>query len=369
MSDAITLGQWNRTLLERQHLLRRVADDAIDVLDRVVGMQSQDPRAPFYGLHSRIDGFVPDELDELLTDRAVVRMVLLRGTLFLVDAEDARWLRPLGQPALDAAIRTTHRRRLTTGADTGTVITEAAALLRGRELTGAALGAELAARFPGENPSDLTAVARCGLPLVQVPPRGLWRGRGGVTYRLFDDWVGAREPALTGDEARKELIRLYLRGFGPASAAGIGTWSGVRGLAPVLAAMERDWELVRYSGPGGETLYDLDGLGLTDADIPAPVRLVAPFDHVLVAQGDRGRIADADAYARTVTPNGRSPGFLLVDGRLAGQWKTTGSQVHTELFGRLSARRRAELDAEVERVSQWQQSGAGVTGRSGDGGS
>ena len=50
MSDRLSLQQWNRTLLQRQHLLERVDDDAVEVLDRVVGMQSQDPKAAFFGV-------------------------------------------------------------------------------------------------------------------------------------------------------------------------------------------------------------------------------------------------------------------------------------------------------------------------------
>ena len=92
MAEKLTRRQWNRTLLQRQHLLDRVDEDAIEVLDRCVGLQSQDPRAAFFGLHSRIEGFDPAELDDLLTEREVVRMALLRSTVFLVDAQDARWI-------------------------------------------------------------------------------------------------------------------------------------------------------------------------------------------------------------------------------------------------------------------------------------
>ena len=80
---------------------------------------------------------------------------------------------------------------------------------------------ELAQRFPDEVPATLTRVVRCALALVQVPPRGLWSGSGKPTYSLFDDWAGPGEPALTGDDARAELVRLYLRGFGPATVAAI----------------------------------------------------------------------------------------------------------------------------------------------------
>ncbi|MCR5978887.1 winged helix DNA-binding domain-containing protein [Gordonia jinghuaiqii] len=352
MTEPITLRQWNRTLLQRQHLLTRVDDDAIEVLDRCVGLQSQDPRAAFFGLWSRIEDFDPLELDELLTDREVVRIALLRSTIFLIDAEDARWIRPLAEPILQRELTEAHLPRLT-GADPHQIVADAAELLAGRELSGSDLGKELVTRHPEENPSTLTGIARCGLPLVQVPPRGLWRGRGEPTYRLFDEWVGPGEPAVDGDDARADLIRLYLRGFGPATAKAIHTWSGLTGLRPLLDKLEADWELVRLTGPHGEVLYDLDGIGLADPDTPAPARLVAPFDHVIGAQADRIRVADPELFRRTVTPNGRSPGFVLVDGFLAGTWHLDADDaVDVRYLSKVTAAQRRDVDVEVDRLRE-----------------
>lgn len=100
MTGAISLRQWNRTLLERQHLIERVDEDAVEVVDRCVGLQSQDPQAAFYALASRIEDFDPAELDSLIQDRSMVRMALQWGTVFLMDALDARWIRALLSPTL-----------------------------------------------------------------------------------------------------------------------------------------------------------------------------------------------------------------------------------------------------------------------------
>ncbi|MDL9937614.1 winged helix DNA-binding domain-containing protein [Gordonia sp. ABSL1-1] len=344
----ITAAQWNRTLLHRQHLLERVAEDAIEVLDRCVGMQSQDPLAAFFGMWSRITDFDPLEFDDLLVEREVVRTALLRGTVFAMDAEDARWVRPLAQPTLDAAAARNHGTALvaTTAEE---VADHAAQLLAGTELAGADLGAQLVQHFPGESASNLTAIARSALPLVQVPPRGTWRGRGAPTYRLFDEWAGPGEPAVTGDDARADLVRLYLRGFGPATIAGIQAWSGLTGLRPLIEAMEADWELTRLRGPDGQELYDLEGLDIIDGDTPAPVRLIAPYDHAIFIAADRERIADPELYRATATPNGRSPGFVLVDGRLVGTWRRAADDsIGVDLLCEISRTAAAQIDAELE---------------------
>lgn len=350
MPAALSERAWTATLLERQHLASRVDEDVIEVLDRCVGLQSQDPQAAFIGLASRVEGFDPADLDALLLDRTVVRMASLRSTVFLMDSDDARWVRALAEPSFTAELRI-HARRLVSA--TPEAITAAAReLLTGRAVGVTELGALLVQRFPDETASTVTAVARATLPLVQVPPRGLWRSSGAVTYTLLDDWVGPGEPAVTGDEARKDLIRLYLRGFGPASAAAIQTWSGLTRLRPLLDEMDRDWEVERVAGPDGGELFDLDGLN-RDGDSDLPVRLLAPYDHVVTANADRRRVMDDDVFAAIQTPNGRVPGTVLVDGRVVGTWSVTdGDQVTTQLLRPVSRSRQSELAAEVERTRE-----------------
>ncbi|ALG83346.1 winged helix DNA-binding domain-containing protein [Gordonia phthalatica] len=351
MTPSVSLRQWNRTLLHRQHLIDRVDDDAVEVIDRCVGLQSQDPQAAFFALEARVADFDPAELDELLTEREVVRMALHRGTVFLMDGLDARWMRPALQPVLDAAVATHARgfHAVTVDEVTAAAVEEFAE--SDGPVSAADLRARLAARWPHEPAADLVATVRGALPLVQVPPRGLWRRSGAPSYALLDDWIGDGEPGLTGDEAVRDLIRMYLRGFGPSTVAAIQTWSGLRGLRPIVEAMEADWELMKLTGPNDETLYDLEGLRLADSAVP--IRFVAPYDNAVFAKTDRIRVADPDVYARTQTANGRSPGFVLVDGRLAATWQLRdGAVTLTELTDLRQADRRA-CEKEAVRLAEF----------------
>jgi len=61
-------------------------------------LQAQAPKAPYAGLRTRLAGFRHQWLEDLVTERSVVRAHLMRHTVPWVDAADFIGFRPLFQP-------------------------------------------------------------------------------------------------------------------------------------------------------------------------------------------------------------------------------------------------------------------------------
>ena len=89
MSTRLGTRALNRATLARQLLLERADLPVLDAVSHLCGLQAQEPQEPFVGLWSRLRGFDPAALSDLLVDRRVVRTHLMRRTVHLVTAEDA----------------------------------------------------------------------------------------------------------------------------------------------------------------------------------------------------------------------------------------------------------------------------------------
>lgn len=308
----------NRTLLERQGLLRRSRRSVRDVLVDLVGMQAQEPQNPFVALWTRLDGFGPAELDRLLLGREAVRTGLMRTTLHLVTTDDALALRPLFAPVLSRVLQSQRAFRLgLEGLDLTAVAAVGSAHLAERPMPASVLRPLLAARFPDRDPAVLMMAVRYLVPIVQVPPRGLWMRSQQPTLTTLSAWAG-REPPREGDV--EAAILRYLRAFGPASTSDIRTWSWLTGLAPVIARLRP--HLRTFRDATGRELLDVPDAPIVDGGEPAPVRFLPEYDNVFLSHADRSRITSLTSEIATWE---RGRGSLLVDGFGAAGWRLSAT--------------------------------------------
>jgi hypothetical protein len=338
----LTRRALNRALLARQMLLERHDMPALQAIEHLVGMQAQDPNPPYIGLWTRLREFAPEELSRLLVDRAVVRVALMRGTIHLVTAADCLMLRPLVQPVFDRdrANNATYGRGKLAGLDLTELATTGRELMAEQPRTAAQLRELLGACWPDRDPAALAYAVRGLLPLVQVPPRGLWGRSGLPTTAAAQTWLG-RE--LDVDPSPQEMIHRYLGAFGPARVRDIQAWSGLTRLGEIVAEMD---DLLQFE----DGLLDLPDAPRPDPETPAPVRFVPPFDNLLLSHVDRTRVIPDEARKAMASPNGQVPGVFLVDGFVRGTWRMDGA-LRLTAFDRLSTKDKRALEAEGNRLT------------------
>ena len=333
----------NRALLARQMLLQRAQIAAVDALEHLVGMQAQAPLAPYVGLWTRVEGFAPDELVTLLTSRAAVRIALMRSTIHLVTARDCFALRAVVQRPLIRHLTATYGNRLA-GLDLDEVARAGRERVEEQPITLHALGRSLNELWPDRDPEALAIAVRNLVPLVQVPPRGIWGSGGVARHTSAEQWIGR---SVDPDPSPNRMVRRYLTAFGPATIADVQNWSGVSGLKTTVEAMRP--QLRAFRDEDGRTLFDVTEGLLPDAETPAPPRFLPEYDNALLGHADRTRIIDHADRSRVFTR-----GALLVDGFTSGAWRITRTtrtaSLAIELFRRLPRREQAAVSDEGERL-------------------
>jgi len=339
----------NRALLERQMLLRRQKLSAFDAIERLVGMQAQVPHAPYIGLWTRLEDFRPDDLSGLISDRRAVRSSLMRATIHLVTDRDFLTLRPAVQPVLDRDVyrNATYGKEHLAGLDVDAVLRAGKALLEERPRTAAELRRSLGPRWPGRDAAALAYAVRGLLPLVHVPPRGLWGESGPVALTTAESWLGQSVASVRGPD---EPILRYLAAFGPATVADARTWSGLGGLREVFERLRP--RLVSFRDEHGRELFDVPGAPLPDPETPAPPRFLSHFDNALLSHADRTRII-SDEHRKALFEDPMMRGVLL-DGFACGTWKAERTRGKVTLviqhFDRLFKEDREALTDEGERL-------------------
>jgi hypothetical protein len=340
----LTPRDLNRTLLHRQHLLSRTSRSVGDLVDHLIGLQAQDNLPPYLSLAARLETFDPYDVTAGLESRELVRLLTMRGTIHLLGADDALTLRQWTQLCQDRERKHSENTRPALHLDTGEVNSAISEVLADGPLPGKTLGEALTAYFPDVPGTALVNLARVNLPLAQLPPRGCWKASGGVVYQRVDRWVG--RPLLEPDV--EELVRRYLRAFGPGTAADVTAWSGVTGLAALVKAMP---DLERHEDETGKVLYDVPGAEIVTGDTPAPVRLLGTYDNVWLSHAGRDRVTEPAKRKRWMGTNGGVGCVILVDGMMEGIWRVEdGLPTVVELLRPLTAAEQRDLDDELARV-------------------
>ena len=348
--DVLGLRALNRATLERQMLLRRRKLPAVEAVEHLVGMQAQAPNPPYVGLWTRLAGFHHDELAHLILDRRAVRIALMRNTVHLVTARDCLTLRPLVQPVFGRGLyaNRAHRSGIE-GVDIEALVAAGRALLEERPRTAKELGELLREQWSDRDPAALARAIRHLVPLVQVPPRGIWGKSGRAAHTTAEAWLGR---PLDPDPSLDEMIVRYLGAFGPATVKDVQTWSGLTRLGEVTDRLRPRLRIFRDEH--GNELFDLPDAPRPGPNTPSSPRFLPEFDNLILSHADRTRVIANDHRKAIASKNGMVPATVLVDGFVRGTWKTERTRGKATLviepFEPLAKKDRDALSEEGERL-------------------
>ncbi|WP_079086777.1 winged helix DNA-binding domain-containing protein [Streptomyces silvensis] len=346
---SLTTRQLTLATLDRQLLLERRRLDVAEAVRQVCALQAQTPASPYVALWNRVRDFVPADLDAAFADGRIVKATLMRITLHAVHADDYGPYRAAMLTALRTS-RLADRRFLATGltpADADGLLPELAGFLA-RPRTGAEVESEVTGRF-GEHAHRLWWALRAYAPVRHAPVGGPW------SFTLPNSYVGSSAAPVPlpeeADTGVQWLLRSYLRAFGPATAQDFARFTRLGRPAATRALQELGDQVVRVTGPDDTTLFDLADATVPAEDTPVPPRLLPMWDSSLLAHTVPGRFMPQEYRPLVVRRNGDVLPCLLVDGRVAGVWRTTDDGLELTAFRKLAKAEWQGLTEEAEKLS------------------
>jgi uncharacterized protein YcaQ len=360
-----------RLYLIKHHLFKKAdRKNLVKVVGDVCGLHAQAATSPYLALWSRVEGFEDKFLDMALFEaKSLVKTWVMRGTLHLVPSNDL--------PIYNRSLRRMwfeHHGRYMRAPDWPPVELRRS-LIYPRIL-------EALAEKPLKR-KDLSNKVRFLLEDDSQPYKRLFSGWGGILketayegltvhaqpcerescFARLDQWLPQIDlNSVSEEEAQKQLLMRYLRGYGPAAQQDFSLWSGlmagdakraIENASPLLEQIKVE----RVKGQFWILKEDRDVLDSIDVDEPAPVRLLPKFDSILLGHKDRSRII-SDQYKKSVfKPKvGDIAATVLIDGQIAGTWrhkkKRHALAVSVKPFGRMDKTALKEVKQQAEELSQ-----------------
>jgi hypothetical protein len=361
----------NRATLARQGLLEPIGHGTMgDAVARVGSLQAQHPDWPPIALWTRAGDRAIPGLAAARRDRSVVRAPLMRITVQVIASADFWPISIITQPLRAMQFRSIFKadvfdsplgRRLSAGhSAVRSALLEQPQRIRDLDAIMLAEVPDLAENAHRVYWRYLAAT----LPLIAVPFDG--EGYGRARYALAEEWLGPPPDNLDEGSALRDVTERYLAAFGPASIDDLMSYVGTRGSpkrwqAAVATLGDR---IVRFVAEDGRELLDLVDAPRPPADSPAPPRLLARWDALLLSHAPprRERII-ADTHRSAVyTRNADVLPSFLVDGMVAGVWRIDREAGRIELlpFGRLADADREALEAQAAGLMSALESAAAI---------
>lgn len=367
--------------LDAHSLTERLGEDGLVEAAGRCGVQNSPPGSALLALNARVQGLTREDLDEAVAgEKCLLQTWGMRGAPFYVPTADAPVFTVGVLPPTDDSLR-----HFLPGLEQALGVLDMS-LAEAVELTGAEirnvlsgrrqaindLGAEIAERVAARLPAMQRRVWESEGPYAPGQPLGegvvhfcvriltlqgvvCFAPRAGNTapFVLVEEWLGHPLRDLDPVVARAELLRRYLRCYGPSTRTDFAAWVGVNAgdTDPWWALVEHELTQVEFRGRSWILAEDLERL--RSAPAAAGVRLLPPRDPYTQMR-DHDTIVEK-ACQRRVWKTVGDPGAVLVDGEVTGTWRPRKRgrtvTITVTTFDPLRARNRQRIEDEAERVA------------------
>jgi hypothetical protein len=364
-----------RSRLARRHAIHpghRVGD-AVAATRAMTVLHSTEPPTPYLSLQARVDGLTRADVDRALyDDRSLVKQLAMRRTLFVFPRD----LLPATWGSASARVADQERKRITKDAVLGGLATDGEEWLRSaREavLDRLAGGDQVSARVLRDELPALTGKVHVGRGtkwaaevsmapriLVQLGAEALIvRGRNASHWRVSQPqwtsmaaWLGEVPEPLDEAAGYAELVRRWLRTFGPGTETDIVWWLG--STKSVVRRALADVGAVPVSLDSGDTGFLLADDVDAEPAVEPWAALLPVLDPTLMGWKQRDFYLHADHTPYLFDTNGNGGTTAWWNGRVVGCWvQDPDAVVRVVLREDIGAEGRAALDAEAGRLTAW----------------
>ncbi|GAB3892064.1 winged helix DNA-binding domain-containing protein [Kibdelosporangium lantanae] len=345
------------------------------------GVQNSPPGSALLALHARVKNLSQDDVGKAIADdRSLLQTWCMRGSPFFLPTADApvftTGVLPPTEKALSHFIagveQVLDKLDMTITDAVDLTAGEIDKVLSGRQLAINELGAELAGRvgrklskkrrelWEGKGPWGADqplgeGVVHFCVRVLTLRKQVCFAPRDGnkAPFVLVDEWLGHPVPDVEPGVARAELLRRYLRCYGPSTRGDFAAWVGLQAgdTDPWWSPIEEELTPVDFGGKAWILTEDADDL--RSAPHAEGVRLLPPGDPYTQMR-DRETIVEKK-YQREVWKNVGQPGVVLAHGRITGTWRPrrNGKRLTMTIrtFDTLASRDRKPLEAEAEAVA------------------
>jgi uncharacterized protein YcaQ len=337
----VTWEQVTAYRLLRHHLARRAPASALpSVVGDMGGAQAQLLGAAQMSIWARVRDVDPEHLSNAIwRDRILAKAGCMRRTLYLLPSKElAIFVRGSAQRA-EKEIRWVLNRGIS--APTLERLLECVLSALDQPLTRTELAERVSRKLElplrssrGGGWGSQRKVASVQVGKVRFPAYYLLHlaGARGVvcsgpnrgneaTFVRADAWL--RDWAdVPREKAEEELLRRYLRSFGPGNVEDFVAWTSMR-LVDARAIWQREEEALEPVDVQGRPAWILrrDLSDLEGAEVERPtVRLLPYFDSFLLGHEERWHLLTPQNHPKVYRSQGWVAPVLLVDGRVQGTW-------------------------------------------------